>query len=1182
MSQLSPQRPTRRAVGPRRRAIVDSDDDDLAMPVGEGEEEYGAAPKPSRRITRTKEATTPRASRVRKSQIPDLDDDLTMAADEPTQLPSPSKRASPRKKAAPRTSVRPTATRRTRVSEAVESPTVLPTPEPSASPEPETIAGAAVKMESPIPEPMTEPIPELAKPADIVSEPTEEPAKPVEMSMMDARITMLEKPMDIVVRTRQNAMPAVSEQTAPKARLVITYLVLVNFKSYAGRQEVGPFHASFSSVVGPNGSGKSNVIDSLLFVFGFRASKMRQGKLSALIHNSAQHPDLDFCEVEVHFQEVNDLPGGGHEVIPDSTLIISRRAFKNNSSNYYMNGKTSNFTTVTTLLRDRGIDLDHKRFLILQGEVESIAQMKPKAANEHDDGLLEYLEDIIGTSKYKTPIEEAAKEIEELNEVCMEKNNRVSHVEKEKNALEDKKTKALVFIRDENELTMQQSALYQVYTHECSQVVQVSQEAAGQIQQELDNELQKHQGSEEEIKHLEKQYKTSSKQVDALEKRTTSLLEEVAKLDKENVKLEEKKKFLTNKQKKLEKTLESSKYAISEAHTNIGQYRDDVERNSGQIEELEDKLKAEEAELSSIRESLQGKTQGLSNEIAAKQKSLEPWNEKIQTFKSSMAVAQSELEILTEKESSGAVAVADVETKIEGFHESKQTKMTELENCAKKLKDVHKQIERINAQLSVTSGKEPKLRSQLSEARQKADEARASLSASQTQGNVLSGLMRLKESGRISGFHGRLGNLGTIDSKYDVAISTACPALNNMVVDSVEVGQQCIDYLRKNNLGRANFILLDRLPQRDLSKVQTPENVPRLFDLVNPSNDKFRAAFFSVLQNTLVATDLSHANRIAYGAKRWRVVTLDGQLIDKSGTMSGGGTRVAKGGMSSKLQAVVSRDQVSKMEVDRDALENSLQELLKEQRDLNDALRDLNKQVPRLETESQKLSLEIASHEKNIEDAQRRIKELKSEQGVSSTDKSRAAQLEKAIVTSEREIQKLHSETAGIEQEIKALQDQIMEIGGVRLRSQKAKVDGLRGQIETLSDEMSSAEVNRSKAEKNKTKQEKAKKEAESELSKLEAEFEKVQGTMQQQGKQLSVAQSSSSEAQDELDTKKEELQGLKTDLTARTEELNVSRGAEIEMRNKLEENQRALQDADKRFRHWQEKLGKLSLHNLR
>lgn len=92
----------------------------------------------------------------------------------------------------------------------------------------------------------------------------------------------------------------------PKARLTIHKLVLVNFKSYAGRQEIGPFHKSFSAIVGPNGSGKSNTIDALLFVFGYRASKMRQGKLSELIHNSAGKEGLESCSVEVWFREIVD------------------------------------------------------------------------------------------------------------------------------------------------------------------------------------------------------------------------------------------------------------------------------------------------------------------------------------------------------------------------------------------------------------------------------------------------------------------------------------------------------------------------------------------------------------------------------------------------------------------------------------------------------------------------------------------------------------------------------------------------------------------------------------------------------------------------------------------------------------------------------------------------------------
>lgn len=123
-------------------------------------------------------------------------------------------------------------------------------------------------------------------------------------------------------------------------------------------------------------------------------------------------------------------------VVPNSKLIVARTAFRSNASQYSINGRKSNFTEVTTLLKGRGIDLDHKRFLILQGEVESIAQMPPKAKSEHEEGLLEYLEDIIGTSEYKVPIEEQAKRVDEANEVRAEKLGRLKIVQKEKDSLE--------------------------------------------------------------------------------------------------------------------------------------------------------------------------------------------------------------------------------------------------------------------------------------------------------------------------------------------------------------------------------------------------------------------------------------------------------------------------------------------------------------------------------------------------------------------------------------------------------------------------------------------------------------------------------------------------------------------------------------------------------------------------
>jgi structural maintenance of chromosome 4 len=77
-------------------------------------------------------------------------------------------------------------------------------------------------------------------------------------------------------------------------------------------------------------------------------------------------------------------------------MTVKRQAFRNNTSFFFVNDDKKTFKEVGTLLREQGIDLDHNRFLILQGEVEQIAMMKPKAQNENDEGLLEYLEDIIG------------------------------------------------------------------------------------------------------------------------------------------------------------------------------------------------------------------------------------------------------------------------------------------------------------------------------------------------------------------------------------------------------------------------------------------------------------------------------------------------------------------------------------------------------------------------------------------------------------------------------------------------------------------------------------------------------------------------------------------------------------------------------------------------------------------
>ncbi|KAI5842556.1 RecF/RecN/SMC [Morchella snyderi] len=956
-------------------------------------------------------------------------------------------------------------------------------------------------------------------------------------------------------------------------------------RTLGGRRSGLSTPQSFSSVVGPNGSGKSNVIDSLLFVFGFRASKMRQGKISALIHNSAQHPHLDHCEVQVHFRSVLDTPGGGDPTpLPDSTLVVSRRAFKNNSSKYYINGGASDFTAVTGLLRARGIDLDHKRFLILQGEVESIAQMKPKAAAGSDDGLLEYLEDIIGTSKYKSSIEESAAQAEELNEVCVEKQGRVAHVEKEKLALEGRKDAALEYLQDENELALKKGALYQLFVGECEQNVAVTGGVVAQVQARLDEELERRGGSEQGIRRLEDKYKEGAREVEEVEAATKAILKEMSRNDKENVKFQEKEKFLTQKQKKLQKSIQTNKLAASEATSMIEKHASDIARHSAEIASHEQNLAVQEAELDRIRDTLKEKTQGFSDQIAAKQKSLEPWKEKINEKQSAIAVAQSELDILHEKANASNNALEEARAKITAIQTARATKEQELKECRKELGRLEKEAAKVEASLEAMAAQEAPLRTNLSGARQKADEAKASLAATQTQGNVLTALMRLKESGRIEGFHGRLGNLGTIDARYDVAISTACPQLDNMVVDTVDAGQRAIDHLRKNNLGRANFICLDKLPNRSLAPIPTPENVPRLFDLVNPKTPALAPAFYNVLQNTLVAADLAQANRIAYGAQRWRVVTLTGQLIDKSGTLTGGGSTISRGRMSSKLAAATTREQVTQLEVDRDAQERAYTDFTAQQRELATTLRDLRERIPETQTAISKIELELSSAARHHADAEKRVKELtargrRSAAGDESAGRIRT--LEQHVGALEAEIAGLHAETAGLEAEIRALQDRIMSAGGIQLRSQKGKVDGLREQLELASEQVAAADLARVKAGKNLSKAQRAHEAGVAELDAAAAELEALTGEIQVHQLACQESAARAEEAAAYLEEKKEGLAALKAELDERTAELNKTRAAEIEMKNKLEEHHKVLIDNQKRSAHWQKELSKLSLHSI-
>ncbi|XP_055958455.1 structural maintenance of chromosomes protein 4 [Patella vulgata] len=702
-------------------------------------------------------------------------------------------------------------------------------------------------------------------------------------------------------------------------RLMISQIKNHNFKSYAGTQTLGPFHKSFTSIVGPNGSGKSNVIDSMLFVFGYRANKIRSKKLSVLLHNSEEHRDINSCTVSVYFQRIIDTGPGDEDftVVPDSELVVSRTAYKDNTSNYSVDGRKVTYKEVAALLRKCGIDLDHNRFLILQGEVEQIAMMKPKALTEHEDGMLEFLEDIIGSNRFKEPIDILSKRVETLNEYRAEKLNRVKVVEKEKDDLEGPKNEALEFLKQENELIGVKHQLYHVYIHECTENEEKAKAEFDKINESLKEVDNKMAEITETKKVKAEEHKKTFKEFQELQKEIEINKDKYNEFEQKDVKCREDLKHTKAQIKKQEATLVAETKKIEELKAVPAKSEKLVEELTVKLEKLEsEKIQAEES-VKKVMDSLKTETMELQVEKDKKEEKVLELCQSVNEAKSKYQIAQSELDVYLSNQTREENKLKETSEKLETLEETLKTRKTNIIEMETRIPELQKIVSKCKQDFKQVEEKEAKSTQTVRELRAKLEATRSSMQADLNKGKVIQALMEQKRLGKISGIHGRLGDLGGIDKEYDVAISTACGSLDNIVVDTISTAQKCVDFLKKADVGVATFIGLDkmqRLNDQANRKIKTPENVPRLFDLVKVKDPAFLPAFYYALRDTLVAQDLNQGTRIAYGKTRYRVVTLAGQVIDVAGTLSGGGSKVSKGRMGSAAVTDVDPKQLTAIE----------------------------------------------------------------------------------------------------------------------------------------------------------------------------------------------------------------------------------------------------------------------------
>lgn len=1028
---------------------------------------------------------------------------------------------------------------------------------------------------------------------------------------------------------------------AGASRFIIQKMVLENFKSYGGVREVrdfqaapsvltvfsrvmvhvralpqiGPFHKQFSAIVGPNGSGKSNVIDAMLFVFGKRAKKLRLNKVSELIHKSELYPNNDSARVSVHFCEIKESSADcgdegdneDYDIVPESEVVVTRVAFANNQSKYMIDGRVSSFTEVGELLRARRVDLDNNRFLILQGEVEQIAMMKPKAASAHEDGLLEYLEDIIGSNKYVESIEEADAVVESACEARSAKLNRVKLAEKEVAALEQPKMEAEAYVIKEDEVRRAKGMLYQVYAEEArSNAATLTERHA-----ELSARLETARSDREQAARAANEAQQKSASVRREHCKHASELDKtrrlVVELETREIEAKEEAKHRETTMKKLRAAVSREGKEVEGREAEILARTEEGPAAGARVETAAEAAERAEEALGHAREEAQSRTASARAALeAAQRERLAPAKAALDDALGAAEAAAAEVEAAERGPRQAKAELDLVQTKLATARRAAEAAEAALAEVDSRMSFAKSRVIKLEAGLAPLAEAESKARRAAFEAsaaleadrtqRQQCEEARAAAGAAPRP--VAAVLKAAEGRGELAsaGVRGRLGDLGCLPPEYDVAVSTACgDMLDHVVVQTGAGGQRCIDFLRARGVGRASFIVLDELGQwRDKAAASRREpmyDAPRLIDLIQPESDEYAPAFYMAVRDTLVAKDLDSAVAVAYvGGKRRRVVTRNGQLIDSSGTMSGGGGKPRSGKMRligaeshrswAASLAVADKEEGSGTdELERTAEQTAVtaDEAARAKAGVEAELRAAKRELENMfELERPRIETELKTTRATLDRLESRANALQAEASLSSEqkpvlDKLRLASRDAANVAADR---RLDADRCAAE--VDDLRRAVVAAGGPDLERATAAFDQANQEVDAAKAEQAALGIAIQAAEKALKKACTAKAKAERELDKLVAAANQADSQLADIRARLEAAKEECRAAVATVDALADDLADADTKVADYTMRLNDLKAADLDISNQMDDYIRAIRENKTKHQHWLKEIAKL------
>ncbi|WP_088041249.1 chromosome segregation protein SMC [Bacillus sp. EAC] len=744
-------------------------------------------------------------------------------------------------------------------------------------------------------------------------------------------------------------------------------LDIIGFKSFAQRVSID-FVKGVTAVVGPNGSGKSNITDAIRWVLGEQSVKsLRGAKMEDIIFaGSDGRKPLNYAEVTLTLDnEDQQLP------LEYSEVSVTRRVYRSGDSDFYINKQSCRLKDIVDLFMDSG--LGREAFSIIsQGKVEEILSSKP----EERRGIFE---EAAGVLKYKNRKKKAEAKLNETQENLNRVDDILFELSSQIEPLKIQASIAKEYIEHKDELEKVEAALL---VFEIESLHQKWEQLKQEIEQNVDLEIGlSTEISKEESKQHELQEKLNAldESIDQLQQVLLTVTKNLEKYEGQKELMKERKKNTSSQSDQLKEQIDDITVQLSEiqklveienAHKNTS--NQNVKQYNAEITQLENEISSYEGDIEDQIEMIKSdyiellnNQASINNEKTMLEKQLEQYSVKSSRLDSENEKYIRQREQLNGKKTSLLNDKNEFELKLKDLNESLILNEKKNEKTSEELKEKEELLYKAYQYIQQTKSRKETL-----------EELQEDFAGFNQGVKEI-----LKASGtKLEGIKGAIAQLISTDKQFETAIEIALgAATQQIVVQNDEHARKAIQFLKQQRLGRATFLPMNIVKARSI-----PDNVIHQlkqypsFIGVASSLINFSKEYDSVIQNllgtVLIAEDLKGANELArIVGHRYRFVTLEGDVVNPGGAMTGGAVRTTNSsliGRQRELEEISAK--LKDMQEKTIVVERDVQSLKSIKQTITNEIELLNKTIQKDKQSFVSIMEQLKSiefEEKNINDA---------------------------------------------------------------------------------------------------------------------------------------------------------------------------------------------------------------------